>query len=152
MSGVTPADQSEARFSAATASYLKTFGEDRRAAKRKSLAISAGGCFAYSLVCCLLPALLLFFLGYQVRNDWNESATKTQCTVVSTKVYENTCYKWWGKGTAAYTCFDGYATLSWLDSDGQEKQKEMLIMNEDSERDVINDLEHGYPQGSKVAV
>lgn len=111
--------------------------------------MSIRGAFVWGtvLICCLLPALLLFFLGYQVRQDWNDSASETTCIVKDNKVYaDGSCYIF---GRGYYTCYKGYTTVSHIFKD-IEYTSEFYIEKDDQERDIVNYLDHAYAIGSDI--
>jgi len=68
--------------------------------------------FCIVLLFCLLPALLLYFLGYNERKEWNETANKTECLIINNYMSERVCnYKKYQK-TRHYLCYDGFIIVS----------------------------------------
>lgn len=65
------------------------------------------GIFCLVSVLCLMPALLLYFLGYVPRHDWNENAVLGLCNVTQHDVIAATCSRKYNQ-KIHYTCYQGY--------------------------------------------
>ena len=102
------------------------------------------GCVTYwSLILCLMPALLLYFLGYQAEISWNKNTVETLCTVTGHKIYGSNCGR--------YPCYDGYIYSNYTDYNENYYQELVKVYNgEDTEKKVEEKLENNYPIGSET--
>ena len=50
------------------------------------------GC-TFTLICCLMPALLLFFLGYRNSSNWNGNSIRIHCKITDSEVTKDTCHE-----------------------------------------------------------
>lgn len=116
--------------------------------------------FAITSICCIMPALLLYFLGYVANSNWDRAAIKTSCNVTAHQVeidtcsYECGCYRTTSVtlcNTCYYTCFDGYITLDYVTSNGIAYTNTIEIdAGWNYSDDVINDLNKNYPIGNSI--
>lgn len=114
------------------------------------------------LIGCLMPALLLHYLGFEIRVDWNDNAVETGCTVIdhytqSTQCsYSCNCYTYsCGKSsctscdTCYYVCYDSYVAVEYMvlatetTTVGSEK-----VTNDDSEAVALAEAQAEYPIGN----
>lgn len=100
-------------------------------------------------VCCLMPALLLYFLGYQARANWDAGSLKTNCTVISENVYDHTCSYYCNSGysyTCYYTCYDGRLCVTFLTYKGEFIEASVVAYaNQNNQFNVLEDLKENYP-------
>jgi hypothetical protein len=103
-------------------------------------------------LCCLLPALLLFFLGYVPRQTWNEDAITATCIVTAHDVNYATCREKHNQ-KLHYTCYQGYITLelnlTYFDEDLMNTTyliyvKEFKVKTKRNKADVTNFLRKEY--------
>lgn len=110
------------------------------------------------LVCCITPALLLYFLGYVAYSDWNKSLIETTCNVTDHQVKRNVCSASCGCYSGKpcqkcyYTCYDGYISITYNVSTNESYTETIKV---ESGKNYIytveNDLNKYYPLGKKIA-
>jgi hypothetical protein len=49
------------------------------------------GLFCGVTICCIIPAILLYFPGYKAREIENANLLETTCYITKHKVYQRTC-------------------------------------------------------------
>lgn len=128
--------------------------------------LTAGALCLLALL-CLMPALLLYYLGYQARMDWNNGAVQTDCVVVDGYIDIDTCSESCncyqvcsGSGnqkschtncnTCYYDCYDVYVRVSYSIDNDTNIQSEIKVKNDLRHRhDATKVLEKKYKVGSK---
>lgn len=94
-------------------------------------------------ICCLMPCLLLWYLGYEPRKDWNNDAIKTDCTVLSYEIQTEicsyscncytTCYGSYSSRTCTtncQTCYrDCYDKYIWVSFEIRDQDKLQWLLN-----------------------
>jgi hypothetical protein len=99
---------------------------------------------AFTAICCLMPALLLYFLGYQVNSDWNHSRIDTGCLVVKHNVYAKTEYD---SGREAYlTKYNSYIVVEYT-VENATLSSELYVTKGKDERKEYVWLNKHYPIG-----
>lgn len=116
------------------------------------------------LLLALMPALLLRFLGHEVRVDWNENAAETRCEIVDHYTVERTCsetcdcYTYscgrsapcYSCSTCYYTCYDGYVTVEYWAGDYQYTDS-IDVATERSQASALAEAREEYPLDSESA-
>lgn len=118
---------------------------------------------AIGLIVLLLPALLLYFLGYVPRDEFNQNSLETQCNVTGYTIGEDTCsyscncysictgttdsrHCSTHCQTCYYTCYDGYINVLYNDTTDTVYNSIILIYNDyRSEGKVVEKLTKKYP-------
>lgn len=120
-------------------------------------------------VCCLMPALLLYFLGYQARVIDNQYLMKTNCKIVGDKIYGDQCaYQCdcysrctsYGKNgcngyittcsTCYYTCYDGSIAVDYIARNSNYTSEIDIYSGYRSEAILKSDLNANYAVGSLI--
>lgn len=111
------------------------------------------------LILCLMPALLLYFLGYVENTEWNNDAVETKCTVIGHKVKDDTCYYTCNCvhstnthtcATCEYECYHGYVDTNYT-VDHINYNKTFGVYDSYEEKDdVVKKLNKNYPIGKKI--
>lgn len=117
-------------------------------------------------ICSLMPALLLYFLGYEKALEWNNSAIQTKCLVLENYVQDNTCsyscncYQTCSGSTNSRSChqhcstcykicYDGYVTVSYNDTFDNNYKIDLRVYNSySSSSSLKTKLNKKYPIGS----
>lgn len=130
------------------------------------------GVFLGSGILCLMPCLLLYYLGYEARTDWNKSAVETTCNIISHKIqdrecsYSCNCHQTCTSSTTSshctttchtcyYTCYDGFIEVKYYIQDSDENNKEYDKMIEvyngyEYYDELYNKMTKNYPVGSQI--
>ena len=107
-------------------------------------------------ICCYLPALLLWFLGYVKVTQWNDDLVKTKCTILKHTITEVTCNckpQYEGPSyceSSSYNCYDGYIYTEYNVKDMEYNKTFKIYDNDDSKNDVEKSLNEKYPIGHKI--
>lgn len=128
------------------------------------------GLFVGNLICCLMPGLLLYFLGYQARVIENKDLVETTCKIIDHKVYPRTCEEscncittcisYSSNGctsytttcqTCYYTCYDGYLIVNYTIQKTNYTNDMCAYSGYESSHDVVSDMNSNYPIGTSVA-
>jgi hypothetical protein len=84
--------------------------------------------FGTTLVCCLLTGLLLFFVGFQSVQEWNDNTKETTCTVKETKTVQTSCYEYYcGIGACYRNCWKEAIIVTYIPSDGVSRDHEFKV-------------------------
>ena len=112
-------------------------------------------------ICCLMPALLLYFLGYATPANWNNNALKTTCNITDNYVTAMTCSyscncRWIGKiqrcDTCNRRCYNGYITVTYVDfHENIQYETVEVYSGQPSDYTVQKDLDNNYPTNSQIA-
>lgn len=112
------------------------------------------------LIFCLMPALLLWYLGYLARVSWNDDSIKTTCTIIGHSVKQGICTETCNCyyttshtscATCEYICYDGLALTTYKTEDGTAYNKTFtLVDNYRSEANAEEKLDGKYPIGDKI--
>lgn len=132
-----------------------------------NIAIRGGIVTSVVSICCILPFLLLFFLGFQDRMNRNGNLVETTCittnhTIVSgvctedcncrttctggggTRGSSNNCHT--TCQTCEYDCYDGFVTLEHRTTNGLSFRNDVEVYSNSRARtSVENDLVENYP-------
>lgn len=107
-------------------------------------------------LCCLMPALLLWFLGYVNHAEWNDQSVKTSCFIKDYELLAATCSRSCGChsttktthcNTCYYPCTDGLLVLTY-DYDGVHYETSLKVVNRASEYDAREWMIENYPKAS----
>jgi hypothetical protein len=96
----------------------------------------------------LMSGLLLYFLGFEPRHEWNSNAIETDCIVIQQEAVPATCREG-SDGKYIYTCFQGYVTMQLNSSDGSFERVFKVAENRSMAK-VINKMNENYPMGKAV--
>lgn len=77
-------------------------------------------------ICCILPALLLYFAGYNERREWNDSVNKTECLITNYHIVEKVCKYRYSTYAFRYFCYDGFININ-LEVDNRNLTKEFKL-------------------------
>ena len=118
---------------------------------------------AFVSICCILPALLLLFLGYEKGLEWNGNAVQTTCTVLQHDTASDRCsYSCNCRTTSTtssstrhcdtcyYTCYDGSIEVQYEVDDEFYKKWFEVYSNYRSESDIKSKLRKHYPIGDDI--
>lgn len=117
-------------------------------------------------ILCLLPALLLWFLGYKEKGDWNKTAVETNCLITDHKTPErscsyscnchSTCHKSTDGQSCSTTCSTCYRQC-WDEVMVLQYEyhyivytKDWVVDTEYSEFEASEQLKEDYPIGSEI--
>lgn len=94
----------------------------------------------FILVCCIMPALLLYFLNPSL--VWNKNAIETTCNITGHRVENGTC---------SIPCFSGYIVIAYTTLTNKSYSESILIdYNKINIYYVENDLNSNYPPNKKI--
>ncbi len=118
------------------------------------------GIFLLTLICCLMPALLLYFLGYVATNDWNQDAVQTTCTILRNYVVDDRCSyscncRKNSNGastcqTCYYTCYNGLIDVDYVSNNDTILSTIEVYHHVSDRAKVQNDLHANYPISKSV--
>lgn len=93
----------------------------------------------------ILPALLLFFLGYEPRDSFNQNSIQTQCFINQQIITESTS-SW----SSRYICWDGLIDVNFIDNYGQEQTGLVTVYDCLSESDIMEKFVFNYKVNTTV--
>jgi hypothetical protein len=108
----------------------------------------------------LMPALLLYYLGYSSIHSWNRDAVATTCQVINYTIvqhncsYECNCYDICVKGCTTYcdtcysTCYDSDIDVSYNTSNGTMFSQIIVYGNQGNPNVTINETLTHYPMNT----
>ncbi|AYV85450.1 MAG: putative orfan [Satyrvirus sp.] len=113
----------------------------------------------FTIVCiifilCILPSILLYFLGYNRNSDWNKQAVLTNCTIINDTIYSVTKkYLCFCIERSCQTCsrinYDGYINIS-HSINSQLYFKEFLVASDENYQSLNDSLQENYPPGKII--
>lgn len=134
----------------------------------KNFLIRCGSVSIILSILCLMPALLLFLLGYEPRMTWNKTSIETECNVTSHVVEQSQCSESCNCRktctgttnsrhcsrhcqTCYYTCYDSYITVEYKDESFSTFRSMILIENDKRRMDkLVNNLNKKYPLYNEI--
>lgn len=113
------------------------------------------------LVGCLMPALLLYYLGFRDGSEWNNGSVSTECKITGHQVEDDTCPYTCMCTTGVthmsltcqicyYDCYNGYIDTTYNVDNISYTHTFRVISGDDSRNDVVNDLNKNYPIGTHI--
>ena len=120
--------------------------------------------FMFTTVCCLMPCLLLYYVGYEIRIDWNNNAAETTCTITGHRIIALVCTESCNCittcansqcsssittcQTCEYDCYDGYVQVSYIVDESYQNEQEMYSSKR-SRTNLQSELKFKYPIDSR---
>jgi hypothetical protein len=111
-------------------------------------------------VLCLMPALLLYYLGYEKGNSFNKNAVKTNCLIINhdinmyTDSYSCNCMTDTKGQQLCSTCYtdyyNGYIDVEYEVDNVEYTKNYQVLINLASRGQVEDDLNDDYPIGSQI--
>lgn len=108
----------------------------------------------------ILPALLSWYLGHIPQVEWYHNSEETLCTIDTTYVQQDTCYRTCscttiGKVTTCqtcpYTCYKGHITVHHTLEENQYFEDITAIDGQTSKSNVQHELNESYAIGTTIS-